>query len=127
MPVLPPDFFRVNYDVQNWLQLAQWGAGELNVGSRVMLLEDALVLARTGRLDHAVALQYADSLRGEPTEDAAHEVWEAARTAFSSALDTFLLGTEQDSVYKVRGPATSHRGIILDESAVSTSKALAQH
>lgn len=90
--------------MKNWLLLARFMAepGQhtvLEVPTRVMLLDDALTLARTGRLDYATALEYADYLR---TEDATHEVFATARDVFSSNIEAFVLSTSLDDVYKAR-------------------------
>ncbi|XP_034249153.1 uncharacterized protein LOC117650017 [Thrips palmi] len=95
-------FYRVNYDMKNWLLLARFMAepGQhtvLEVPTRVMLLDDALTLARTGHLDYVTALQYADYLRAE---DATHEVFATARDVFASNVETFVLGSRLDDVYK---------------------------
>lgn len=96
-------FFRVNYDTENWLLLAAYltergNPRTLGVATRVMLLDDALALARTGRLDHSTALTLANYLRAEMTEP---EPFAAAREAFGTHLEPFLLNSKLHDVYKV--------------------------
>jgi len=95
-------FYRVNYDLVNWQLLALYISEPANhiyiqIPTRVMLLDDALSLARSGRLDYATALQYVDYLRNEYVT---HEIFATAREAFGTHLETFLLGTKLEDVYK---------------------------
>ncbi|XP_015519764.2 aminopeptidase N [Neodiprion lecontei] len=86
-------YYRVNYDEQNWRLIIQ----ELNKASfksistinRAQLLDDALNLARAGRLDYATALDVTSYLAHE-TE---YLPWKAAFTAMGY-LDRMLVKTE---------------------------------
>ncbi|KAJ1530371.1 hypothetical protein ONE63_005280 [Megalurothrips usitatus] len=92
------DFFRVNYDVHNWMLLRRYMDEYhtlVNTEARAALVDDALALARTGRLDYAVALEVVDFLR----VDYDLAPWEAARAGFDY-LDAQLLGSRHEAVYK---------------------------
>lgn len=91
----------MNYDATNWGLLKQYMDEYHTVMEtvcRAMLVDDALALSRSGRLDYGVALNFLDYLRRE-THLAP---WEAARQGFDF-LDAQLLESEYESLYKVRG------------------------
>lgn len=93
------DFFRVNYDATNWGLLKQYLVEFhtlMEPVGRAMLVDDALVLARSGRLDYGVALDFVDYLRVEGQL----APWEAARRGFDH-LDAQFYESEYESQYKV--------------------------
>ncbi|KAF4517644.1 hypothetical protein B566_EDAN002876, partial [Ephemera danica] len=57
-------FYRVNYDTRNW-QLLSESLLDLTHSTRSMLLDDALNLARGGRLDYVTALDVTELLPNE--------------------------------------------------------------
>lgn len=93
-------YYRVNYDAKNWRLIIQ----ELNKASfkriatinRAQLVDDALNLARAGKLDYATALDVTSYLAHE-TE---YLPWKAAFTAMSY-LDSMLVKTEGYDKFRV--------------------------
>ncbi|KAF4529828.1 hypothetical protein B566_EDAN018105 [Ephemera danica] len=86
-------FYRVNYDQKNW-QLLSESFLNLTSVSRAMLLDDALNLARGGRLDYVTALDVTELLPNE-TEFAP---WSAALNGFSYLYDRLSNDTESREV-----------------------------
>ncbi|KAK7793608.1 hypothetical protein R5R35_013591 [Gryllus longicercus] len=93
-------FYRVNYDARNWALLAAALADRarferVGVINRAQLLDDALALARAGRLDYATALGV--------TRYLAHELeflpWKAAFNALGY-LDSMLIKTGHYDKFK---------------------------
>ncbi|XP_052128964.1 aminopeptidase N [Frankliniella occidentalis] len=92
------EFFRVNYDIRNWKMLGDYMLEYhqlVETVARAMLVDDALALSRSGRLDYPVALKFLDYLR----LDVDLAPWEAARRGFDY-LDAQLLGSRHEAVYK---------------------------
>ncbi|KAF4517648.1 hypothetical protein B566_EDAN002880 [Ephemera danica] len=75
-------FYRVNYDQKNW-QLLSKSFLKLTTSSRAMLLDDALNLARGGRLDYVTALDVTELLPNETK----FAPWSAALNGFSFLYD----------------------------------------
>ena len=94
------DFYRVNYDTRNWLLLSQYLDDTLyslmSVSQRVALVDDALSLSRTGRLDYAFGLDILNYLRNEDEL----QPWEAARRGLSF-IGSMMFGSRLEDVYKV--------------------------
>lgn len=67
--------------------------------ARAMLVDDALALARSDRLDYTFALELVDYLR----LDSDLAPWEAARSGFDY-LDAQFLESRHEAVYKVPTP-----------------------
>ncbi|KAF4529830.1 hypothetical protein B566_EDAN018107 [Ephemera danica] len=86
-------FYRVNYDQKNW-QLLSESYLNLTTSSRAMLLDDALNLARGGRLDYVTALDVTELLPSE-TDFAP---WSAALSGFSYLYDRLSNDTESREV-----------------------------
>lgn len=98
-----PDFYRVNYDTRNWLLLSSMDT-LTTASQRVSLVDDALALCRTGRMDYALGLEFLNYLRNET--DLAP--WEAARRGLSF-MGSMMFGTRLEDVYKVsRNGALTH-------------------
>lgn len=87
---LPSGYYRVNYDKTNWQliikQLNKNSFGNISTINRAQLIDDALNLARAGRLDYATALSVTSYLAHE-TE---YLPWKAAFTAMHY-LDSMLI------------------------------------
>lgn len=83
-------YYRVNYDKTNWQliikQLNKNSFGNISTINRAQLIDDALNLARAGRLDYATALSVTSYLAHE-TE---YLPWKAAFTAMHY-LDSMLI------------------------------------
>ncbi|XP_046980763.1 aminopeptidase N-like [Schistocerca americana] len=93
-------FYRVNYDETNWrlvlAALSDAGSVEtLSAVSRAQLLDDALSLARAGRLPYATALDLTTYLRHETD----YLPWKAAFNAFSY-LDGALIRSADYDVFR---------------------------
>ncbi|XP_063230541.1 uncharacterized protein LOC134535398 [Bacillus rossius redtenbacheri] len=109
-------FYRVNYDERNWrllaAQLAGPGAGRVPPVSRAQLLDDALALARSGRLGYPAALELLRCLEQETD----YVPWNSAVWALRF-LDGRLQGAPAEDyrlfqayVLKLLGPAYDSLG-----------------
>lgn len=86
-------YYRVNYDKENWQALANYLKSEnftkIHPLSRSQLIDDALNLAKAGKLDYSVALDLFDYLNQETD----YIVWKSAFGVLSS-LNKLLATTE---------------------------------
>ena len=119
LPII--DFFRVNYDATNWgllkKYLVEFHTLMEPVG-RAMLVDDALVLARSGRLEYSVALDFLDYLRVEDQL----APWEGARRGFDH-LDAQFYESEYESVYKVgQGKGEKSREVLFRDISINGKK-----
>lgn len=97
-------YYRVNYDKENWQmlikQLNQGNFKEVSTINRAQLIDDALNLARTGKLNYSTALDVTSYLVRE-TE---YLPWKAALTAMSY-LNSMLIkfqGYDKFRVYALK-------------------------
>ncbi|KAF4517640.1 hypothetical protein B566_EDAN002872 [Ephemera danica] len=88
-------FYRVNYDQKNW-QLLSESFLNLTSTSRAMLLDDALNLARGGRLDYDTAFGVTELLPNETN----FAPWSAALNGFSFLYDRLSNDSESREVIK---------------------------
>jgi hypothetical protein len=88
-------FFRVNYDHTNWRLLIS-SFQKLPDVTRAQLLDDALNLALSGRLEYSIALDLTSQL----ITDVEYLPWSAALTALEH-LDTMLALTPAYGNFKV--------------------------
>ncbi|XP_031788192.1 aminopeptidase Ey isoform X1 [Nasonia vitripennis] len=102
--ILETGYYRVNYDRANWQLIIKQLSGEnydaIATINRAQLIDDALNLARAGRLDYSTALDVTSYLAHE-TE---YLPWKAALTAMSF-LDNMLVkfqGYDKFRVYALK-------------------------
>ncbi|KAF4517642.1 hypothetical protein B566_EDAN002874 [Ephemera danica] len=86
-------FYRVNYDDENWKLLSE-ALPKLTNASRAILIDDALNLARGGRLDYSIALDVLNLLPNETN----FVPWSAALNGLGYLYDRFSNDTETRKV-----------------------------
>lgn len=93
-------FYRVNYDVDNWIKLKaqlDYNMSAISAANRAQLVDDALHLARTGEVDYSVALGLTEFLVNETQP----EPWNAFFTNLNFLLNQFY-GTSTGDGLKVK-------------------------
>ncbi|XP_058791213.1 aminopeptidase N [Phymastichus coffea] len=102
--VMETGYYRVNYDQKNWKLITQQLKGpnsaDISTINRAQLIDDALNLARAGRLDYATALDVTSYLE----QESEYLPWKAALTAMNF-LDNMLVkfqGYDKFRVYVLK-------------------------
>lgn len=84
-------YYRVNYDRTNWQliikQLNKDNFRDISTINRAQLIDDALNLARAGKLDYAIALDVTSYLAHESE----YLPWKAALTALNYLDDMLIM------------------------------------
>lgn len=96
-------FYRVNYDVENWQLLANYlqdpeKYSKIAPTNRAQIIDDALTLARAGKLDYRIALNLTRYLINESE----YVPWRSALGALSF-IESMLSSGSDYYLFKVRG------------------------
>ncbi|XP_024878007.1 aminopeptidase N-like [Temnothorax curvispinosus] len=93
-------YYRVNYDNENWVRLSEYlltlDYKNISATNRAQLIDDALNLARAGRLKYTTALNITSYLSNEID----YIPWYAAARALNY-LDSVLLGGKNYTAYQI--------------------------
>ncbi|XP_071569030.1 aminopeptidase N-like [Temnothorax nylanderi] len=93
-------YYRVNYDKENWVLLSEYlltsDYKNISATNRAQLIDDALNLARAGRLKYTTALNITSYLSNEVD----YIPWYAAARALNY-LDSVLLGGKNYTAYQI--------------------------
>ncbi|XP_035717445.1 aminopeptidase N-like isoform X1 [Vespa mandarinia] len=102
--VLETGYYRVNYDRTNWQliikQLNKDNFRDISTINRAQLIDDALNLARAGKLDYAIALDVTSYLAHESE----YLPWKAALTALNYLDDMLIMlpGYDKFRIYTLK-------------------------
>lgn len=94
-------YYRVNYDTKNWELIANYLQDSQNYSkiaptSRAQIVDDALTLARAGRLDYRIALNLTRYL----TNESEYVPWRSALGALSF-IDSMMISGPEYYLFKV--------------------------
>lgn len=106
--ILIAGFYRVNYDVENWMALTGQlmdSVGAIHVLNRAQLIDDAFHLAMAGRLSYLVPLRLSEYLVNERSVTP----WRPAMKGLRYLFDQMPRRADGYAALKVLAAATVHR------------------